>query len=141
MPTYHYAGEDSGYYRVYYKKKNNNKTMLYCIQNDGSWGKDNYKLYTCSKDGEPCCELKHFPPAKEFDNLIYPASIEDQKDKSLEPKFKINDKVSFKNDYGVIFNGKNITQVEKRNGQYYYYYEPTETPWFPVKEKSLTLEC
>jgi hypothetical protein len=72
-----YYGEDTGYYRVYYKRKSDigKKVHTYCIQNDGSWGNDAYKFYSCSKDGEPEIEIR-FPSEDRFDKLIYPASIE-----------------------------------------------------------------
>jgi len=45
---------DNGYARVYYHEGR----YLYCLQYEGAQG---MKFYTCSRDGEPCCEAR--PPA------------------------------------------------------------------------------
>ena len=65
---------DSGNFRVYYK--HTILKALYCIQNDGAWGKDDYKFYSCTKDGEPSYAVD-FQQADDFDVLEYPASNKD----------------------------------------------------------------
>lgn len=45
--------EDGGFCRVYYK----NGVKLYCWQDDGSWGRHDWKFYVCSRDGEPSHEV------------------------------------------------------------------------------------
>ena len=72
---YKYAGEESGFYRVYYRLQHTDRRAIYCIQNDGGHGRDDFKFYRCSQDGEPDYEVK-FPDAAEFDRLVYPDSIE-----------------------------------------------------------------
>jgi hypothetical protein len=54
------------------------------------------------------------------------------------PKFKEGDSVVFINDYGVNFGKRTITKVEQNpiRGTTYYF-NPTDTPWFPTHEKHL----
>jgi hypothetical protein len=59
--------EDKGNCRVYYRRK----ITLFCIQDDGYFGHDEYNFYICSKDGEPSHKVK-FPAESRFDKLIYP---------------------------------------------------------------------
>lgn len=56
-----------------------------------------------------------------------------------EPEFRIGDVVTFTNDYGVKFAGKTIVRIEKGKdkSERRYFYAPTDTPWFGVKETSL----
>lgn len=62
------------------------------------------------------------------------------------PKFKVGDKVVFTNDYGVVFPGREITEVvvwcdgDYENDYWRYHVTPTDTPWYPHKEKHLSLE-
>ena len=44
-----FYSEDNGNCRVYYS----NGINLYCWQDDGSWGRHDWKFYVCSHDGEP----------------------------------------------------------------------------------------
>lgn len=53
------------------------------------------------------------------------------------PKFEIGDKVDFVNDYGVVFKGKTITDIEVQDGAFRYQVEPNDTPWFLKYEKNL----
>lgn len=61
-----------------------------------------------------------------------------------EPKFKVGDKVTFTNDYGVVFPNKTITKIQKFpiggifSGQIRYYFEPHDAYWFPVHERNLS---
>jgi hypothetical protein len=71
MILFKFSHEDTGNCRVYFKGDRH----LYCIQNDGSWGKDNYVFYSCSRDGEPSCELRT-PLDTSFDRKVMPKSIE-----------------------------------------------------------------
>ena len=47
-----FADEDNGNGRVYYR----DGKRLFCAQNDGSWGRIDFKWYVCSQDGEPSHE-------------------------------------------------------------------------------------
>lgn len=72
--TYKFKSEDRGFYRTYYSRRDGKRPFVYCIQNDGSWGKDDFKFYRCSQDGEPDYEVR-FPDKAEFDRLVYPCSL------------------------------------------------------------------
>jgi hypothetical protein len=72
-PTFKFSHEDSGNYRTYYKSIKTKR--LYCIQNDVSFGKDNFVFCPCSKDGEPEYSTD-IPDKSRFDKLIFPSSIE-----------------------------------------------------------------
>lgn len=48
-----YHSTDSGDCRVYYKSCDKTIKLLYCLQKDY----DTYKLYICSRDGEPSHEV------------------------------------------------------------------------------------
>lgn len=56
MARFEFVRADSGNYRLYYRKRSNR--ALYCIQNEGGWGKDRFVFNLCSHDGEPECEAK-----------------------------------------------------------------------------------
>ena len=71
MILFTFKYEDPGNCRVYYKSDRH----LYCIQNDGSWGKDKFMFYACSKDGEPSHEVG-MPIDASFDKKVMPRSIE-----------------------------------------------------------------
>jgi hypothetical protein len=71
MVLFKFRNEDSGNCRVYYR----GDRFLYCIQNDGSWGKDKFVFYSCSRDGEPSHELR-MPLDTSFDRKVMPDSIE-----------------------------------------------------------------
>ena len=74
----------------------------------------------------------------------------------MKPKFKVGDKVTMINDYGVKFPNKTITEVIEKwlgcsgsrawdENAYKtlgakYKYEPTDTPWYSVTEEHLRLE-
>ena len=45
--------EDNGNCRVYYR----DSKRIYCWQDDGSWGRHDWKFYACSRDGEPSHEV------------------------------------------------------------------------------------
>ena len=72
MILFKFDVEDTGNCRVYYR---GDKQHLYCIQNDGSWGKDKFAFYTCSRNGEPSYEIR-MPLDTSFDHKIMPPSIE-----------------------------------------------------------------
>lgn len=50
--------EDNGNCRVYYR----DGAKLYCWQDDGSWGRHDWRYYVCSRDGEPSYQVQP-PPA------------------------------------------------------------------------------
>ena len=61
------------------------------------------------------------------------------------PKFKVGDKVTFINDYGVSFPHKTITEVilnppSLPHVPIAYGVTPTDAPWFPIDEKKLFIE-
>lgn len=64
----------------------------------------------------------------------------------MPARFKVGDRVTFTNDYGVVFPGKTITEVKHFPddgifaGQTRYFITPTDAPWFPVAERNLALE-
>ena len=74
MILFKFKYEDSGNCRVYYKNTTT-PAGLFCIQNDGSWGKDKYMFYVCSRDGEPSHEMR-MPLDESFDKKVMPRSIE-----------------------------------------------------------------
>ena len=59
-------------------------------------------------------------------------------------KFKIGDKVTFTNSYGVVFPGHKITGYCETNHVLYQYgaryYIDTDSYWYPVAEDTLTAE-
>lgn len=59
--------------------------------------------------------------------------------KEPEPSvFSVGDKVTFTNDYGARFEGKTISRAEMINGEMRYYYEPSDSPWYPVPARNLS---
>lgn len=64
---YIFQSVDSGNCRVYYKKG----PRLFCIQDDGAWGRRKLVFCVCSRDGEPSHEV-NFPPKSEFNRYIEP---------------------------------------------------------------------
>jgi hypothetical protein len=79
-----FTQEDLANCRVYYRNAktpqllaaaNGTATHLYCIQNDGSHGKDRFVFYSCSKDGEPSHQLR-MPLDESFDKKVMPRSNE-----------------------------------------------------------------
>lgn len=53
-----YHGSDHGFCRMYFKPEDTEKKTLYAVQDDGYGGQRNFKLYVCSRDGEPSHEAK-----------------------------------------------------------------------------------
>ncbi|MES0207910.1 hypothetical protein NKJ93_02270 [Mesorhizobium sp. M0028] len=60
------------------------------------------------------------------------------------PKFKTGDKVTFTNEYGVVFTGKTITKLDTEwkgiDQTPRYFYTPSDSPWFSVSQDRLSLE-
>lgn len=57
------------------------------------------------------------------------------------PKFAVGDRVTMTNDYGAVFKGKTITEVEINSVRgITYYITPTDAPWFAVSERNLSKE-
>jgi hypothetical protein len=52
-------------------------------------------------------------------------------------KFAIGDAVDYTNDNGVAWGRKTVIGLDDRLGPCYYI-EPTDTPWFSVRERNLT---
>lgn len=65
-------------------------------------------------------------------------------------QFSVGDRVTYTNEFGVVFRGRTVTEVVRIPddpeaygtwaGQTRYYISPTDAPWFPVRERELTLE-
>ncbi|MDO8416517.1 MAG: hypothetical protein Q7S87_09930 [Agitococcus sp.] len=54
------------------------------------------------------------------------------------PKFMVGDVVSYTNDYGVCFENKTVTQIDFVEGKPpRYFYTPSDSPWFSVRESGL----
>jgi hypothetical protein len=56
-------------------------------------------------------------------------------------KFKVGDRVTMVNDYGVKFPGKTVRSVEMTNYGPAYKIEPTDSPWYAVPERNLVVEA
>ena len=57
-------------------------------------------------------------------------------------RFKVGDPVVFTNDYGVVFAGKTICDIQMNDfGEVSYLYTPTDSPWFYVREKNLSIDA
>lgn len=54
-----------------------------------------------------------------------------------EPKFEIGDTVSFVNDYGCKFPELTIVDRKFDKNEWRYFYKPSSSPWYPVKESDL----
>lgn len=59
--------EDSGNCRVYYRSAITGG--VFCIQDDGAWGRTKLVFYQCSKDGEPEVPLD-MPLPHHFNKLM-----------------------------------------------------------------------
>ena len=71
MILFKFDREDRNNCRVYYRADGH----LYCIQNDGEWGKDRFVFYFCTRDGEPSYPLR-MPLDTSFDLKVLPRSVE-----------------------------------------------------------------
>lgn len=58
----------------------------------------------------------------------------------IEAKFKIGDKVIYKNSNGVVFGERVIIGLEQTKDEPKYFIEPTDTPWFAIRESQLRLK-
>lgn len=56
-----------------------------------------------------------------------------------ERKFKIGDYVEYTNSNGVVLGKRKIIGYETRTGENTYFIEPTDTPWFSIRESQLKL--
>lgn len=83
MILFKFLREDTGNCRVYYRGEK--PSHIYCIQNDGSFGKDSFAFYICSRDGEPSHKIR-MPLDTSFDRKVMPASIEPKIDTSDIPE-------------------------------------------------------
>ncbi len=68
-PKYRLMRTDPGFCRVLYRSLTG---RIYCIQDDGGWGKQNLTFYQCSQDGEPQAALGFMPGEDEFDVYLVP---------------------------------------------------------------------
>jgi hypothetical protein len=68
MTIYRLVREEPGFFRVYYRAHG----RLYCLQNDGGYGRRDLNFYQCSKDGEPLAALGILPGSDEFDVYMEP---------------------------------------------------------------------
>ena len=69
VPTFKFLREESDNCRTYYR---GSKGGLYCIQDDGAFGRKDFKLYRCSEDGEPSHAVT-WGDNYRFDRLVYPS--------------------------------------------------------------------
>ena len=65
-----------------------------------------------------------------------PAKVEEVT--TIEYKFKIGDKVNWKNSNGVNLGERTIIGLDVRSNRPTYYIDPIDTPWFSVGEEELT---
>lgn len=59
------------------------------------------------------------------------------------PKYSAGDAVTFTNDYGVVFHRKVVVGLDGSGWSLpepRYFIEPTDSPWFSVKESNLQPE-
>lgn len=68
MTTYRLVREEPGFHRVLYRAHG----RIYCLQNDGRFGKRDLTFYRCSRDGEPKYALDFIPNEDEFDVYLEP---------------------------------------------------------------------
>lgn len=54
FPKIKFVEVDAGNCRVYYRGE---KGSLYCFQDDGAFGRVDFKFYSCTRDGEPSHEV------------------------------------------------------------------------------------
>jgi hypothetical protein len=64
---YKFVREDYGNCRIYYRERQ----KLFCMQDDGVWGKREVNFYRCSRDGEPSHKV-NMPEKSEFDRYMEP---------------------------------------------------------------------
>lgn len=67
--AYKFMREDAGTRRVLYR---NDKNRIYCIQDDGGYGRQRLTFYRCSRDGEPAYALDSIPDPRDFDHYLEP---------------------------------------------------------------------
>ena len=58
---------DDGLCRTYYRRR----AAIYCLQNDGGFGRRRLEFYRCSQDEEPAYPVP-MPGAAEFDDYVEP---------------------------------------------------------------------
>lgn len=58
---------EDGLCRTYYRRR----AAIYCIQNEGGYGRQRLEFYRCSSNGEPSYPID-MPGINEFDNYIEP---------------------------------------------------------------------
>ena len=56
-----------------------------------------------------------------------------------KPKFAPGDRVTMTNDYGAVFPRKTILSFRQTDYGPAYFIEPTDTPWYAVPERNLSL--
>jgi len=57
----------------------------------------------------------------------------------IEYKFKISDKVNWRNSNGVNLGVRTVIRLDERCGRPTYYIDPIDTPWFSIREDELTI--
>lgn len=68
MTTYRLERQEPGLFRVFYRAHG----RLYCLRNDGGFGRRNLTFYACNRQGEPRHALGFVPDELEFDVYIEP---------------------------------------------------------------------
>ena len=74
------------------------------------------------------------------------SDIKTDSEPRVEPAFKVGDVVIYTNPQGVCFGkrtivgtGPEFNDEAAARGAVRYYIEPTDTPWYPVRESCLSL--
>jgi hypothetical protein len=78
-------------------------------------------------------------------HITYPLILQsDDEQITQQPKHKECDKLIYVNPYGVYIGIRTVTKLEFWLGETYatwrYFIDPTDTPWYPIDEKSLISE-
>jgi hypothetical protein len=68
MTIYRLERAEPDLFRVLYRAHG----RLYCLRNDGGYGRSNLTFYACNQDGEPKAALAFVPDESEFDVYIEP---------------------------------------------------------------------
>jgi hypothetical protein len=68
MTTYRLERQEPDLFRVFYRAHG----RLYCLRNDGGYGKSRLTFYQCNKQGEPRYALGFVPDEDEFDLYLEP---------------------------------------------------------------------
>lgn len=68
MTTYRLERAEPDLFRVLYRAHG----RLYCLRNEGGYGRKSLTFYACNQQGEPRRALGFVPGEDEFDNYVEP---------------------------------------------------------------------